>query len=415
MAGAGKFFDKLETRSADEREADMAKRLPEALAHAKRAASAYRGAFDDIEVGAIRTRADLARLPVVRKTALMERQSADRPLGGFNGVPMDRIELMFQSPGPIYEPGMRAGGAGGDFWRFGRALFALGARPGHLVHNCFSYHFTPAGQMFESAAAAVGATVFAAGTGNTELQARAMSELGAAVYAGTPDYLGAILEQADEAKLDTGALKLAMVSGGPLFPAVRDAYEKRGITCRQCYGTADVGHIAYESLAMEGMIVDEGAIVEICAPGTGTPVADGEIGEVVVTVFTPEFPLVRFATGDMSSLLAGKSPCGRTNMRIAGWQGRADQAAKVKGMFVRPEQVADLVARHKEVERVRVVIGHDGRSDTMKVRVETGGGSAETYGDSVREVLKLRGEIELCAPGSLPRDGVVIEDTRDPG
>lgn len=415
MATDTEFFDALETRSADERAASLAECLPAAVAHATANAPGYAGTLDGIDPSTITDRAALATLPVLRKSDLMAKQAELPPLGGFNGVPLDQIDMIFQSPGPIYEPGMRAGeiGKARDFWRFGRGLFAAGLRPGDRVHNCFAYHFTPAGQMFESAAAAVGVTVFPAGTGQTELQARAMSSLGATAYAGTPDYLLAILEQGDALGLDMSQLRHAFVSGGPLFPAMRQGYADRGISCRQSYGTADVGMVAYESLAMDGMIVDEGAIVEICTPGTGDPVPDGDIGEVVVTVFTPEFPLIRFATGDMSAVMPGTSPCGRTNMRIVGWRGRADQATKVKGMFVRPEQVADLVARDDAIERVRVTVGHDGSADTMAVAIETTADDPAKFEEPVREILKLRADISLCAPGSLPRDGIVIEDTRD--
>ena len=415
MARDSDFFDELETRSADARAASVAECLPEAIAHAKANAAGYGSALDDIDPATITDRAALTSLPVLRKADLMRKQAEMPPLGGFNGVPLNQIDMIFQSPGPIYEPGMRAGqiGKARDFWRFGRALFAAGLRAGDLVHNCFAYHFTPAGQMFESAAAVVGATVFPAGTGQTELQARAMASLAAVGYAGTPDYLKAILEKGDELGLDMSAIGQAFVSGGPLFPAMRQEYADRGITCRQSYGTADVGMVAYESLAMDGMIVDEGAIVEICTPGTGDPVPDGDIGEVVVTVFTPEFPLLRFATGDMSAVMPGTSPCGRTNMRIVGWRGRADQATKVKGMFVRPEQVADLVARHDAIERVRVTVGHDGSADTMAVAIETTADDPAIFDAPVRDILKLRGDISLCPPGSLPRDGIVIEDTRD--
>ena len=387
MARDTEFFDVLETRSADARAASVAECLPEAVAHAKANAQGYGTMLDDVDPVTITDRAALTALPVLRKADLMARQAEMPPLGGFNGVPLDQIDMIFQSPGPIYEPGMRAGqtGKARDYWRFGRALFAAGLRAGDMVHNCFAYHFTPAGQMFESAAAAVGATVFPAGTGQTELQARAMASLASAAYVGTPDYLKAILEKGDELGLDMSAIAHAFVSGGPLFPAMRQAYADRGITCRQSYGTADVGLVAFESLAMDGMIVDEGAIVEICTP----------------------------ATGDMSAVMPGTSPCGRTNMRIVGWRGRADQATKVKGMFVRPEQVADLVARHKAIERVRVTVGHDGSADTMAVAIETTADDPAIFDAAVRDILKLRGDISLCAPGSLPRDGIVIEDKRD--
>jgi phenylacetate-CoA ligase len=284
-----------------------------------------------------------------------------------------------------------------------------------VVQNTFSYHFTPAGAMFESAATAVGAQVFAAGPGQTELQVRAAADLGVTVYAGTPDYLGAILTKADEMGVDLSHITKAAVSGGPLFPAVRAAYAARGITCLQCYGTADVGHIAYETLADAPMVVDEGAIVEIVTPGTGDRVADGEVGEVVVTALNADYPLLRFATGDLSAVVPGQSDCGRTNMRLAGWKGRADQATKVKGMFVRPEQVARLVERHPEIHRARIEVGHDGKTDTMLVKLETEGSDVAAYAASISEVLKLRGEVETVSPGGLPRDGIVIADLRGMG
>jgi phenylacetate-CoA ligase len=333
------------------------------------------------------------------------------PLRNFAGVPFHALHTIYQSPGPIYEAGMR----GTDWWRFGRALAAVGVGKGDIVQNCFAYHFTPAGMMFESAAAAVGAVVVPAGTGQTEMQATAMANLGVTVYAGTPDYLKAILEKGEALGLDLSSVTRACVSAGPLFPALRQDYEERGITCRQCYGTADVGHIAYESLALDGMIVDEGVIVEIVVPGTGIPVEDGQIGEVVVTTFSHETPLIRFATGDLSAILPGTSPCGRTNKRIVGWRGRADQATKIKGMFVRPEQVAALVARHDEIVRARVTVTHDGSTDIMTVQLEASQGSPETFTGSVQDIFKLRGQVEVVMPGDLPNDGLVIDDKRDIG
>ncbi len=279
------------------------------------------------------------------------------------------------------------------------------------MQNCFGYHLTPAGMMFESAAAAVGATVLPAGTGQTELQARAARDVGSTAYAGTPDYLKAILDKADELGLELGFARAA-VSGGALFPSLRQGYADRGIVCRQCYATADLGLIAYESEPAEGMIVDEGVIVEIVTPGTGNPVPDGDAGEVVVTTLNPDYPLVRFATGDLSAVMPGESPCGRTNMRIKGWMGRADQTTKIKGMFVRPEQVADLVARHPEVSRVRVVADREGDSDVMIVHIEADAGEASRYEATVADILKLRGRVEVVAPGTLPSDGIVIEDRR---
>ena len=347
---------------------------------------------------------DLPNLPVLRKSQLSEWQASRPPFGG---IKTQNITRVYQSPGPIYEPG----GSSPDWWRFARFLHAAGIGAGDVVQNTFSYHFTPAGAMFESAAVAVGAKVFAAGPGQTELQVRAAADLGVTAYAGTPDYLQAILAKADEMGV-TLAITKAAVSGGPLFPQVRAAYAARGITCLQCYGTADVGHISFETVAGAPMVVDEGVIVEIVTPGTGDPVAPGDVGEVVVTTLNPDYPLVRFATGDLSALMEGASPCGRTNIRIKGWMGRADQTTKIKGMFVRPEQVAALVARHEEVSRARVIASREGERDVMTVQIEADGGAADSYAASVTDVLKLKGRIEIVARGSLPNDGKVIEDQR---
>jgi phenylacetate-CoA ligase len=293
----------------------------------------------------------------------------------------------------------------------GRFLHACGIGQGDIVQNCFGYHLTPAGMIFESGARAVGAAVLPAGTGQTELQVTAARDVGTTAYAGTPDYLKVILDKADEMGVTLNITKAA-VGGGALFPAMRAAYQERGITCLQSYATADLGNIAYESDAMEGMIVDEGVIVEIVTPGTGNPVAEGEVGEVIVTTLNPDYPLIRFATGDMSAVLPGTSPCGRSNMRIKGWMGRADQTTKIKGMFVRPEQVAALVARHAEVGKARVIARREGDSDAMTVQIESAGGDADAYAASVAETLKLKGVVEVVAPGSLPKDGLVIEDQR---
>ncbi len=392
-------FDKLETRSADERHADQ---VAQANALIARVQADVGDAFPS---GLLESLDDLARFPVLRKDTLSGWQKARPPFGG---VTMGDYTHVFQSPGPIYEPGDMTG----DWWRFGRFVHAAGFGPADIVQNCFGYHLTPAGMMFESGARAVGAKVFPAGTGQTELQARAAADIGVTAYAGTPDYLNVILEKADEMGLTLGITKAA-VSGGALFPSLRQAYADRGISCLQCYGTADLGHVAYESPAMEGMIIDEGVIVEIVRPGTGDPVPDGEVGEIVVTSLNPHYPLIRFGTGDMSAVMPGESPCGRTNMRIKGWMGRADQTTKIKGMFVRPEQVAELVARFDDVERVRVVAMRSGDLDAMVVKFESASDAQEAYASAVQDVLKLRGAIEIVPVGSLPNDGVVIEDARD--
>lgn len=399
-----RYYDDLETRSTDQREASIAECLPALVA---RAAALPGSLLGGVEAAEITSREALARLPVLRKSALIEAQSGDPPFGGLAARPLTSFSHVFQSPGPIYEPGSR----GEDWWRLGRFLHAAGIGAGDVVQNCFNYHLTPAGHMFENGAAAVGATVLPAGTGQTELQARAASDVGSTGYAGTPDYLKAILEKADELGLKLGFFKAA-VSGGALFPALRQHYADRGIACRQCYATADLGLIAYESEPAEGMIVDEGVILEIVTPCTGDPVPEGEVGEVVVTTLNPDYPLVRFATGDLSAVLPGESPCGRTNMRIKGWMGRADQTTKIKGMFVRPEQVAEFAARHAEISRVRVIADREGDADVMLVQIESEGGEAARYEQSVADVLKLRARIDMVGPGSLPRDGVVIEDRR---
>ena len=388
------YFDDLEIRDAAARAADQLERLNAQLARLGRPP--------------LRALSELPTLPVLRKSDLVEMQAARPPFGG---IPVSNIAHIFQSPGPIYEPG----GTAHDWWRLGRFLHAAGIGAGDIVQNCFGYHLTPAGMIFESGARAVGAAVLPAGTGQTELQVQAAADIGVTAYAGTPDYLKIILDKAEAMGVDLGITKAA-VSGGALFPSLRDFYAARGIACLQCYATADLGLIAYETPSMEGMIVDERVIVEIVTPGTGDPVAEGEVGEVVVTTLNPDYPLIRFATGDMSAVLPGVSPCGRSNMRIKGWMGRADQTTKIKGMFVRPEQVAALVARHAEIGRARVVASRDGEMDVMTVRIETSGqGGAPDAGAfeaSVTELLKLKGKVELVAPGGLPRDGVVIEDAR---
>ena len=403
-------FDDLETRSAEARAADLAVALPRQVARAIDRAPALAGLLRDVDPAQVADRAALAKLPVIRKSELGKAQADRPPFGGFTTVAPAEFEHVFQSPGPIYEPGR----LGGDWWRVGRFLHAAGIGRGDIVQNCFGYHLTPAGMIFESGCRAVGAAVLPAGTGQTELQVRAAADVGTTAYAGTPDFLKVILDKAAEMGVSLRITRAA-VGGGALFPSLRAEYRDRGILCLQCYATADLGNIAYESPAMEGMIVDEGVIVEIVRPGTGDPVPDGEVGEVVVTTLNPDYPLIRFATGDLSAVMPGESPCGRTNQRIRGWMGRADQTTKIKGMFVRPEQVADLVARHPEVRRARVVAGREGEMDVMTVKVEAEGGDPAALEASVQAVLKMRGTVEIVAPGSLPNDGKVIEDTRSYG
>ncbi|NNE53139.1 MAG: phenylacetate--CoA ligase family protein [Sulfitobacter sp.] len=393
------YYDDLETRSADAREAAQSAALQSILAGVTNAPDDWQAAAAEV-----RTTADLPKLPVLRKSDLSDWQKARPPFGG---IRVSNVNYVFQSPGPIYEPGS----LGADWWRMGRFLHAAGIGTTDIVQNCFGYHLTPAGHMFESGARAVGATVLPAGTGQTELQVEAAKHVATTAYAGTPDYLKIILEKADALGVELGIVKAA-VGGGALFPSLRQYYQDRGIACLQCYATADLGNIAYESAAMEGMIVDEGVIVEIVTPGTGDPVAPGDVGEVVVTSLNPDYPLIRFATGDLSAVMEGTSPCGRTNMRIKGWMGRADQTTKIKGMFVRPEQVAQLVAQHEEVSKARVIASRAGEQDVMTVQIESAGGDADAYAQSVASLLKLKGKVVVVEPGSLPKDGLVIEDQR---
>ena len=401
-----RYYDDLETRSTEERLDAQMHELRAQLGRAQGLAG-YAGALDEVEPEGLGSLDDLARLPVLRKSDLGAAQKGAAPFGGLTTRPVSGFAHVFQSPGPIYEPG----GIDRDWWRMGRFLHACGVGEGDIVQNCFGYHLTPAGMIFESGARAVGAAVLPAGTGQTELQVRAAADIGCTVYAGTPDYLKVILDKAEEMG-ERLSITRAAVGGGALFPSLRQEYADRGILCLQCYATADLGNIAYESADQEGMIVDERVIVEIVTPGTGDPVRPGEVGEVVVTTLNPDYPLIRFATGDMSAVMEGQSPCGRTNMRIKGWMGRADQTTKIKGMFVRPEQVAALVARHEEVRRARVIASREGERDVMTVQIEAEGGAAERYEGSVVEALKMKGRIEIVAPGSLPNDGMVIEDQR---
>ncbi|MGI3185161.1 phenylacetate--CoA ligase family protein [Nioella aestuarii] len=392
------YFDTLETRSADQRASEQ---LAAVNAQIARVAASGAGMVDAAPLSDL---SELSKLPVLRKSTLSGWQQQNPPFGQ---IAVQNVAHIFQSPGPIYEPG----GISHDWWRIGRFLTAVGIGSDDIVQNCFGYHLTPAGMIFESGARAVGATVVPAGTGQTELQVRAAHDIGTTAYAGTPDFLKVILDKADQMGLSLKITKAA-VGGGALFPSLRQEYADRGILCLQNYATADLGNIAHESAAQEGMIVDEGVIVEIVRPGTGDPVAPGEVGEVVVTTLNPDYPLIRFATGDLSAVMAGESPCGRTNMRIKGWMGRADQTTKIKGMFVRPEQVADLVARHSDVGRARVIAEREGEMDVMLVQLETAGTDGSVYEQTVLDTLKLRGRIELVPAGSLPNDGKVIEDRR---
>ncbi|GAB3432689.1 phenylacetate--CoA ligase family protein [Giesbergeria sinuosa] len=409
------FYDTLETRTPADREAALLAALPAQVAHARNAAPAFAAILADVDPASITSREALARLPVTRKYELLERQQAhraDNVFGGFSavgfGAAMPRV---FSSPGPIYEPeGKRA-----DYWRMARALHAAGFRAGELVHNSFSCHFVPAGSMMESGAHALGCTVFPGGTGQTEQQVQAMAELRPAGYIGTPSFLKLILEKSVELQQPILSMNKALLSGEAFPPSLRDWLAERGVQGYQCYATADLGLIAYETAAREGLVLDEGVMVEIVRPGTGDPVPEGEVGELVVTTLNPDYPLIRFGTGDLSAILPGQCPTGRTNTRIKGWMGRADQTTKVRGMFVHPGQVAAIAARFPQVLRARLVVSGEMANDQMVLQAETAefaSGLAERLQDTIREVTKLRGEVELVAPGTLPNDGKVIEDAR---
>jgi phenylacetate-CoA ligase len=415
------YYDALETRDPAQREAALMAALPAQVAAAK-GTPAFAAALSGVDAAAVTTRAALAALPVTRKHELLERQRIARaaggdPFGGFSAIGWRALggaraaRRVFQSPGPIYEPE----GAAADYWRFARALFAAGLRAGDLVHNSFSHHLTPAGSMMETGAHAIGCTVFPGGVGNTELQVQAMAELRPDAYVGTPGFLRIALEKADELGLSLPSLTKASV-GGEAFPAaLRDALRARGIEAYQSYGTADLGLVAYETEARDGLVIDEGVIVEIVRPGTGDPLPDGEVGEVAVTALNPDYPLLRFGTGDLSALLPGPCPTGRSNRRIRGWLGRADQTTKVRGMFVHPGQVAEVLRRHPEILRARLVVEGEMANDRMTLRAECAGtpeGLVERLAQSLRDVTKLRGDAVLLAPGSLPNDGRVIEDAR---
>ena len=407
------FFDALETREPHQREQELFADVRDQIAHAQRHSPYFARTLAGVASADIKDRAALAKLPVTRKSDLIELQQAEPPFAGMAALPLARLGRVFMSPGPMFDPeGRRA-----DYWRLARAMFAAGFRAGELVHNTFSYHFTPAGFMADMGAHAIGCAVFPGGTGQTEMQVAAMASLKPQCYIGTPSFLRIILEKADELKADLSSVKKALVSAEALPASLRGWLNARGAATLQCYASADIGLIAYESPAQEGMIVDEGVLIELVRPGTGEPVAAGEVGEVVVTTLAPEYPLIRFATGDLSAALAGASPCGRTNMRIKGWLGRADQTAKVKGMFVKPSQMADIARRHGEIRKYRLVIDHDDRkTDRMTLNCEIdGAGDAALAGRiaaTIRDVCNLRGEVALKPAGALPNDGKVIDDMR---
>ena len=406
---SGGHYDALETRDPQQRERELFAALPGHLAYAKANAPYFATRLAAVDVQSVTSREALAALPVTRKSDLHELQKQNMPFGGLNATPPGRLARMFVSPGPIYDPEGRSA----DYWGTARVLFAAGFRAGDIVHNTFSYHLTPAGSMFETGAHALGCAVIPAGVGQAEMQVAAIGALKPGGYVGTPSFLKLLLEKADELKADVSSMRRALVSGEAFLPPVRELLRARGIEAYQAYGTADLGMIAYDSPVREGLITSENLILEIVRPGTGDPVAAGEVGEVVVTTFNRDYPLLRFATGDLSAVLPGISSCGRTNLRIKGWMGRADQTTKVRGMFVHPHQVAEIVKRHPEVAKARLIVSHVDGNDAMRLLCESVATlNVEGVVGSIRDITKLRGDVQTVAPGSLPNDGKVIEDLR---
>jgi phenylacetate-CoA ligase len=404
-------YDRLETRDPKEREAEQFGRLPALVARAM-TAPGWAKHLAGRDPNAVDSRAALAALPILRKSDLLALQKAAPPFGGFNVTPPAKVRRLLMSPGPIFEPE----GHGQDWWGGARALFAAGFRAGDIVHNTFAYHLTPGGFMLESGAHALGCAVVPAGPTNTEQQVEAIAHLKPTGYVGTPDFLKILLDAAAKAGKDVSSLKRGLVSGAALPASLRQELKLRGIAVLQCYASAELGFIAYESEGRDGMIVNEHLILEIVRPGTGDPVADGEVGEVVVTSFNPDYPMIRLATGDLSAMLGGPSPCGRTNTRIKGWLGRADQTTKIKGMFVHPGQVAEVAKRHPELGRLRLVVARDGEQDVMTLVAECAqSGLRDAVAATLQSITKLRGEVRLVAPGTLPNDGKVIADERSYG
>lgn len=418
------YFDEREQASATQREQALMAGLPAVLKSARERAPAIARQLEGVDLDAMRQRSSLAAIPVIRKSQLLQaqlamRQGSDgqnlpavsRIFGGFSAIGWGEAARVFASPGPMYEPESKRP----DYWGFARALYAAGFRPGELVYNCFSYHFTPAGSMMETAAHALGCTVFPGGVGQTEQQVQTMADLAPANYTGTPSFLKIILEKADEMGVQLPSLKRALFSGEAFPPSLCNWFAQRGINGFQAYGSADLGMIAYETSARDGLVLNENLILEIVRPGTDEPVSEGEVGEVVVTTLNPDYPLVRFGTGDLSAILPGASPCGRTNVRIKGWLGRADQTTKVRGMFVHPGQIAQIVKRHPEIGKARLVVSGTVGSDVMALQVEVSATTPrllQAVAESVREVTKLRAVVEPVDPGSLPNDGKVIDDIR---
>jgi phenylacetate-CoA ligase len=406
-------YDTLETRDPAEREREFFGRLPEFVALAL-SAPGWARHLADVDCCGLTSRATLARLPVLRKSDLVKLQKEHPPFGGLNVTAPGKVRRLLMSPGPIFEPE----GEGKDVWGTARAMFAAGFRPGDIVHNSFAYHLTPGGFIMESGARALGCAVIPAGTGNTEQQLEAIAHLKPSGYLGTPDFLKVLLDAAAKADKDASSFKRGLVSGAALPGSLRDELSIRGVQVLQCYATADLGVIAYESDAREGLIVNETLLIEIVRPGTGDPVAEGEVGEVVVTSFNPDYPMIRLATGDLSAVLPGPSPCGRSNMRIKGWMGRADQTTKVKGMFVHPSAIAEVGKRHPQLGRLRLTVTRAGEQDVMTLLAESAGpaeGLADALAATLQSITKLRGDVRLVAPGTLPNDGKVIADERPVG
>jgi phenylacetate-CoA ligase len=403
-------YDALETRDPVAREREQFARLSEIVARAV-TAPGWAKHLEGIDPKSVTSRASLATLPVMRKSDLATLQKAHPPFGGLNTTAPGRVRRLLMSPGPIFEPE----GEGADWWGAARALHAAGFRAGHIVHNSFAYHLTPGGFILESGAHALGCAVIPGGVGNTEQQLDAIAHYRAEGYVGTPDFLKILLDTAQSTGKDASSIKRALVSGAALPASLRQELGHRGVAVLQCYATAELGVIAYESDARDGMIVNETVIVEIVRPGTGDPVPEGEVGEVVVTSFNPDYPMIRFGTGDLSAVMPGVSPCGRTNARLRGWMGRADQTAKVKGMFVHPKQIAELASRHPELKRLRLVVGREAEQDSMTLLAETATSDAaleSAIAANLQSITKLKGIVKLVAPGSLPNDGKIISDER---
>jgi phenylacetate-CoA ligase len=405
--------DDLETRSPEAREADLFARLPAVLSAAM-AAPGYGAHLKGVDPAAVTSRKALGRLPILRKADLPALQKAALPFGGFVAAPAGSFGRLFTSPGPIFEPE----GTGVDMWGAARGLYAAGFRCGDIVINTFSYHLTPGGFLMDSGARALGCAVIPAGPGNTEQQMEVIGAYRPSAYSGTPDFLKILIEAADARGIDISCIKRAVVSGAAFPPSLQAWVRERGIDAYQLYATADIGIIAYETSAREGMLLNENLIVEIVRPGTGDPVAEGEVGEIVVTNLDPHHPQIRLAVGDLTAALPGTSACGRTNTRIRGWMGRADQTAKIKGMFVRPEQVAEIARRHVEIAKLRLVVGRANEVDTMTLKAEIyaePAGLVDAVSQSLQQVTKLKGAVEILPLGALPNDGKVIADERPVG